>query len=582
MSTPILGIWDGHDAGAAVVQDGRILFAVNEERLSRRKLDIGFPSRSIGACADFVGVDAGSFEDVAISTTDPAKTLSRWAPRLREEYYLLRRKKKDPGLLNRWKKMAKYRITEWPPNRLSRSLSSRRIARDLAAVGVNRARVHLLDHHACHAASAAFCSGFDRALTLTIDGIGDGLSGTVYRYAGGNFERLAVLPGTSSFGIFFEHVTNLLNMRELEDEGKVMALANYAYPVPDPENPLLDLMRVDGLTVRCRYGSTRLYRELARILWRYPSEQFACMAQRTLEVRIVELVREALRRTGPGNLALAGGVASNVKVNMLIRELPGVDGLFVFPHMGDGGLAAGAALLVDREKNAAPPQALRDAFLGPEFDAASMRAAAESAGCAVSEVGDPAAAAAERIAGGEIVLWFQGRMEFGPRALGGRSILARADAPGMKDELNLRLKKRVWYQPFCPTLLHDDALEVLEDYGGPPNPFMTVAYRVRPEYRERLRAVINVDGSCRPQILAGEPTAYGRLLEHMKRKTGLGAVLNTSFNIHGEPIVCTPEDAVRTFLATEVPALVMDRLVVTRRGAAQPARGTSAARVFAT
>ena len=580
MSTPILGIWDGHDAGAAVVRDGRILFAVNEERLSRRKLDIGFPARSIRAFADFLGVTPASFADAAISTTDPAKTLTRWAPRLREEYYLLRRKKKDPGPFNRWKKMVKYRVTEFAPNRLSRSLSSRRIARDLAGIGMGEAGIHLLDHHASHAATAALCSGFDRALTLTIDGIGDGLSGSVYRYENGALERLAVLPGTSSFGIFFEHVTNLLNMRELEDEGKVMALSNYAYPVADDENPLLDLVQVDGLKVHARYGSARMYRELARILWRYPSEQFAYMAQRMLEVRIVELVREALRATGLDNVALAGGVASNVKVNMLVRDLPEVDGLFVFPHMGDGGLAVGAALLVDREKNGGAPRALRDAFLGPEYEEAAMRAAAGAAGCPVVEVDDPAAAAAERIVRGEIVLWFQGRMEFGPRALGGRSILARADSPSVKDELNLRLKKRVWYQPFCPTMLHDDALEVLENYAGPPNPFMTVAYRVRGTFRDRLRAVINVDGSCRPQILSDEPTAYRRLVDEVKRRTGLGAVLNTSFNIHGDPIVCTPDDAVRTFLATEVPALVMGRLVVTRPGTATRAPRTAATAVY--
>ncbi len=575
----ILGIWDGHDAGAAVVDGGRILFAINEERLSRRKLDIGFPERSIRACAEHLGIDPGGFDQVALSTTDPAKTLTRWVPRLREEYYLLRRKKKDPGRFNRWKKRVKYRLTELHPNALSRSLSRKRVSADLARLGVKDVDLRILDHHGSHAAAAVFCSGFDACTAITLDGIGDGLSGSVYRWREGRLERLADLDGRSSLGIFFEHVTNLMNMRELEDEGKVMALANYAYPIPDSENPLLDFIRVEGLQLRAKYPSLRLYDELARVLWRYPSEQFAYMAQRVLEVRILELVREAIRRTGLPRVALAGGVASNVKVNMLIQDLPEVDELFVFPHMGDGGLAAGAALLLDHELHGSGGTRLRDAFLGPEFPPEEMRRAAESAGCVIRPVSDPAREAAERICDGEIVMWFQGRMEFGPRALGGRSILARADSPSVKDELNLKLKKRVWYQPFCPSMLHDDALEVLENYDGVPNAFMTVAYRVRPEYRDRMRAVINVDGSCRPQILRDERTPYRRLIEKVKERTGFGAVLNTSYNIHGDPVVCSPADAVETFLRTDVRALVMGDHLVTRTAAEEPRcplRGTVA------
>ena len=222
----ILGVWDGHDAGAAVLVGSRIAFAINEERLSRRKLEIGFPRKSIQACLDFAKLEANEIRNVAVSTSDFAKTLTRCFPSLREEYYLLRRRLKPRGRLNRIKKLAKYRITEFSPSRITRLVSRRVLSREIRKLGLVNASVHLVDHHAAHAATAAFCSGFDEALAITIDGIGDATSGSIWEFSNGRLELIHYLPGKFSIGIFFEHVTNLLNMRELEDEGKVMALAD--------------------------------------------------------------------------------------------------------------------------------------------------------------------------------------------------------------------------------------------------------------------------------------------------------------------------------------------------------------------
>jgi carbamoyltransferase len=378
---------------------------------------------------------------------------------------------------------------------------------------------------------------------------------------------IGTIAGKSSFGIFFEHVTNLMNMRELEDEGKVMALANYAYPVPDKDNPMLSFFSIEGIQVHARYSSTRTYSELNHILWRFPPEQFAYMAQRTLEVKVVELIRNALRQSGHRNLSYAGGVASNVKVNMLLRDLPEVDGFFVFPHMGDGGLAVGAAMWVNYETQGVSEYKVENAYWGPGYSNVDVRQAIQQfPGLTVVPSEDVVAKAAELLAQGEIIMWFQGRMEFGPRALGGRSILARADSVDVKDSLNLKLKRRVWYQPFCPTMLHEDALGCLDGYKGPPNPFMTCAYRTRREKRSMLAGVINVDGSCRPQILADAgKDPYTRLIQEFKKHTGHGILLNTSFNLHGEPIVCTPADALRTFSETDLRHMVMEGLLVAKR-----------------
>jgi carbamoyltransferase len=353
-----------------------------------------------------------------------------------------------------------------------------------------------------------------------------------------------------------------MNMRELEDEGKVMALANYAYPVEDDRNPLLEMFRIEGLSLTCRYPSLQLYNELRKVLWLSPSEQFAYMAQRTLEVKVLELVRNAIHITGVQRICLAGGVFSNVKVNRLIRMLPDVQRCFVFPHMGDGGLALGAALAVNAQVNHINHMALDHVMLGPHYSDDQIEQALQATGLSYRKSQDIVSETADLIAAGEIVFWFQGRMELGPRALGARSILARPDSEAIKDRLNLRLKKRVWYQPFCPSMLEEEAPELLSDYDGIPNPFMTMAYMVKTEMRPLVRGVINVDGSCRPQMVSKDGSLYRRLLEAIKHRTGRGILLNTSFNLHGEPLVCTAQDAIRTMRETGNPYLAIGNFMV--------------------
>ncbi|HOG16184.1 MAG TPA: carbamoyltransferase C-terminal domain-containing protein [Syntrophales bacterium] len=697
----VLGIWDGHDAGAALLRGGEVLFAVNEERLSRRKLEVGFPRLSIAACLKFAGLDPSQIRTVAASTTDPAKTLTRLFPSLKEEYYLIRRRRKPPRRLDPLRKAFKYRFTELGPNILSRALSRSRILSLLEKDGFRDFQLDLVDHHSAHAASAAYCSGFPEALVLTLDGVGDGLSGSAWRLRDGSLELLKAYPANTSLGIFFEHVTNLMNMRELEDEGKVMALANYAYPVPDEENPLMGIVTAEADALVSPYTSTAMFRELKRILWRYPSEQFAYMAQRALEHCALGLVRSLAERTGARRIAAAGGVFSNIKMNMAIAALPGIERIYVFPHMGDGGLALGAAMESNRRRNAVSSYTLGDLYLGPSFSREEIQAALEKNGAAtptpspvvlanagtqrpdyaqgaadkdprhwipasagmteektgitekgldsrlrgndtlrqaqggrggndkeksendkvdepsvasvssfatptpspvvfanagtqcpdyapaeanprtldsrlrgndrkegsplrVSRPDDLPATAARAILDGQIVLWFTGRLEIGPRALGGRSILARPDRRDVKDRLNVLLKKRVWYQPFCPSMLIEDAPELLHTEGQDicDNRFMTMAFRVRHDRLPLMEGVVNIDGTCRPHFVAAENPPYRKLLERIKAETGFGVVLNTSFNIHGEPMVCSPAEALFMLRGTGIRYLFLEDLLV--------------------
>ena len=224
------------------------------------------------------------------------------------------------------------------------------------------------------------------------------------------------------------------------------------------------------------------------------------MAQRTLEVKIVDLVKNAIAATGHTRLALAGGVFSNIKVNMLLRTLPEVKDCFVFPHMGDGGLALGAALAANYELQGITSYPLDNVFLGMDYGEDEIRAALDASGLEYSKHDNIEDVAAQLIAEGHIIFWFQGRMEYGPRSLGHRSILALPNSKRIRDLLNIRLKMRVWYQPFCPTMLEEDASVYLENYDR-PNRFMTMGYMVKDEHRDELEGVLSVDGSCRPQII---------------------------------------------------------------------------------
>jgi carbamoyltransferase len=561
----VLGIWDGHDSGAALLQDGRLTFAVNEERLSRRKLEIQFPNRSIAACLSHAGLTPQSINLIAASTFDPAKTLARWWPGSKERYYAVRRRKSPPGALAGLTRAVKYRLTEWAPVPPSKALSRMALRGQFGRLGFASPDITLVDHHEAHAATAAWGADFAPCAVLTIDGVGDGLSSSISMFRDGRLTRVAASPARASLGVFFEHVTNLLNMRELEDEGKVMALADYAAPVEDANNPLLQLIRVRDGVIETTHHGRALRAALAAVHWGSANEQFAFLAQRVVEEICVALARDAVRLTGCPRLALAGGVVSNVKATRRVRLLADVEELYVFPHMGDGGLAIGAALVAASQKNENIRLDLRELALGPGYDASQIETALSSAGFALQPVDNLASRVADLLDEGRVVMWFQGRMEYGPRALGHRSVLARPDLPHLRDRLNLVLKRRVWYQPFCPSMLESEAARVLSDWTGGRNRSMTMAYEVCTSFRHQLAGVTSIDGTCRPQIVPDTETSeFGQLLREGRKRWGVGALLNTSFNIHGEPLVCSPGDAVDVFRRSGADALAMGPFLIHR------------------
>ena len=570
-SPAVIGVWDGHDAGAALVIDGRVELALNEERLSGRKLDVGLPRLAIAAMRAAAGNRPILW---APTTSDFAKTLTRVVPSLKENYYQLRRRLVPPGPLHGIKQAAKYRLTQLPTHAVLRAFTRRHFARVL---GVPPADVFLVDHHAAHAASAACWPDWGRdALIVTLDGIGDGESGSVWRWteSDASLRKLASIPGSASLGLFFEHVTNELQMRPLEDEGKVMALATYAAEIPSAKNPFLPWFSIEkgsgGLPVlRCTIPPGRMARAVRDIIWCTPREQVCRMAQQTVERLVPRLFFQLAESTGVRAFGYAGGVASNIKVNRLLRTAPGIELLRVCPAMGDGGLALGAALYAWRERTGRRPVPFADFRLGTPRGDLGQEAErfARASGATLSRPADIAPAVARLVAGGEVVMWAQGRMELGARALGARSIVARADSVSARDDLNLRLKRRVWFQPFCPSILLSEAPALLADYRGPQddNLHMTMGFMTTSLGRQVLAGAIGSDGSCRPQMVAEDPAnPWYRLLHEVRALTGHGAVINTSLNMHGKPMSDTAEGVVDAWIESGVRHLALGSALLSK------------------
>jgi carbamoyltransferase len=559
--TAILGLNAFHgDAAAALVVDGELVAAAEEERFNRIKHCAGFPAEAARWCLADAGIDPADVNHVAVSR-DPRANLR---PKL------LRAARTSPRYLKA---------------RLEHAARIRDVRGELeGALGAPvRARLHSVEHHQAHVASAFFVSPFEEAAILSIDGFGDFASTMLAAGRGNRFEVLDRVLFPHSLGIFYTAVTQWLGFPKYGDEGKVMGLAPYG----DPERHLArmrELVRLDGLFelgldyfMHTRKGVEltwaegtptigRLYSErLVRALGEpRQDEDVAAALQVVLEEAYLHLVRALRRRTGLPNICLAGGVALNAVANGRVRLEAGFDGLFVQPAAGDSGTAIGAAYWVwNHHLGGARDFVMEHAYTGPEYSNQECAEAVRAAGLAARQLSDGELfpEVARRIAAGEVVGWFQGRMEFGPRALGNRSILADPRRAEMKDVLNARVKHRESFRPFAPSILAEATGEWFEqDY---PSPFMVLVYKTRPGKRDELPAVNHVDDTGRLQTVEERVAPrYHRLITEFGRLTGVPVVLNTSFN-DDEPIVLTPTQGVDTFTKTRMDTLVLGNVIVT-------------------
>ncbi|MCW6161291.1 MAG: hypothetical protein LVQ97_03845 [Candidatus Micrarchaeales archaeon] len=564
----VLGVWDGHDAGAALIKNDKIVYAANEERFTKRKLEVQFPYHSIEAALKYEGIKPGDVEHVAFSTTELTKTLERIMPmRMKEYYYLFRRRKIPKPRFEDFRHNLKYSMTGIGIVPFSTGLSKYLVARQLKHMGFTNFKLHVVEHHTAHAATAAFTSPFKKALVITVDGLGDGVSATISTFENKKLERHVTISATNSIGVFFEQVTNILGMRELEDEGKIMAMADYSYPFDFEDNKMKNFFIVNGTQIKARYSPVRQFSMLQDISWHIPREQTAFMAQQLLENVLVKMVSNAVDRFGIGDVVFAGGVLSNVKANMKIRNLENVKHWYVFPHMGDGGIALGSAMYANYGLSGSSHYDF-GAYLGQGYEDSEIEQILKKdrqLRYQYEPEKEVPGHAADLITEGNYVFWFQGRMEYGPRALGDRSILAQSDSVEVKDRLNMYVKKREWFQPFAPSMLEEEAGRLLEYDDKGIDKYMTMAYKVREGFRDVTKSVVNVDWTCRPQMVGDENPKYRDLIRKVEKKTSYGIVLNTSFNLHGFPIVMSPADAIETMKKTNTKYMFLNGFFVTNR-----------------
>jgi carbamoyltransferase len=574
--TVILGLNAYHgDAAAALVVDGALVAAAEEERFNRVKHCAGFPALAARWCLEDAGLRPHEIDHVAVSR-DPRANLGRKILRM------LRHGTSARYLRERLQNAARIRDVE---SALRAALGAERV----------EATVHNVEHHQAHVASAFFVSPFEDAAILSVDGFGDFASTMLAEGHGNRFDVLERVTYPHSLGIFYTAVTQWLGFPKYGDEGKVMGLAPYGRPryadelrrLVSLDGPLFELgldyftHDTEGVDMTWDEGSPtigRIYSDrLVELLGpaREPGspmteqyEDVAASLQAVLEEAYLHLCRTLHERTGLTALCLAGGVALNAVANGRIRlETPFRD-LYVQPAAGDSGTAVGAAYYVWNQLLGQPRSfVMEHAYTGPEFGDDEIRAALAEAGLQAQRLDDEAlfAEVAERIAAGEVVGWFQGRMEFGPRALGHRSIVADPRSHSMKDVLNARIKHREPFRPFAPSILAERTGDWYEqDY---PSPFMVLVYKTAADKREEVPAVNHVDDTGRLQTVEErlEPR-YHRLISEFERRTGVPILLNTSFN-ENEPIVMTPQEAIETFRKTRMDVLALGNWLLRRNGA---------------
>jgi len=545
----------GHDATAAVIRDGQIVFAIEEERLNRSKHYMGVPERAAIACASAVGE---ALDAIHLS------------------YYL------HPSLEHR-----KRRVETCAPflngagvEAIEREFNH--VQHWVSQYQQRWPRLRYVDHHLAHSASAFYCSGFERALIVVIDGQGESSSTTVMLGDAEGLHPVVQLPVTSSLGILYAAITAFLGFEPIEDEYKIMGLA--AYGDGDEFRSFFEEI-IHYEDKGAFYIPSLLDKPIERMMkWesrlgvpRTPSEPIedrhiaiADSLQKAVERTMMRLLEYHESRLKTRHLCLAGGVALNCSMNGVIDRSGLFERMFVQPAAGDPGAALGAAFVsYYAEHPNAPRYPMEHVYWGPEYsDVEVLRAleAYRSEICWTRPV-DYIGEVARLLAQGKVLGWFQGRMEFGPRALGNRSILADPRRAEMKDRVNQMVKKREEFRPFAPSVTYEAAENYFDLRARNQYEYMTIAVRAKPERRQEIPAVVHVNGTARVHVVRREVNPrYWELLVRFGQETGVPVLLNTSFNIKGEPIVCTPEDAIRCFIGTGIDYLAIQGYLVEKCG----------------
>ncbi|MGH2570697.1 MAG: carbamoyltransferase C-terminal domain-containing protein [bacterium] len=566
----VLGIHDGKDGGVALLDGGNVLFAANEERYSRRKLHFGFPFLALQKMFRHTGVEPRDIEAITVGfeamVEDTESSYDYSAePRLHQKAYSALTRSLGPLMDTRAAAYGSLQVLKLV------SQNKKELEQEIRNVGMV-APVHYLNHHMSHAAAAYFTCGQEQAIVISSDGGGDGTSGGVFIGRGGTLRNDTIFSKSNSAGIFWEIITQICGFDPERHGGKITGLA--AYSDGDEAYGILSELYgygngSGGLLNRGHRAFRDAFNLVQREVEHLTIEELSAGAQRILDEVFVRTTKEALRRHGIPHIALTGGTFANVRTNLKVREVDGVESVFVFPHMGDGGIALGSALLHQARDGALAVREIRDLYWGDAWTEGQIEAELRTApGIRWKKLDDPADAIADALARKDVVGLFQGRMEYGPRALGHRSILAEPTDTTMMDWLNKRLA-RTEFMPFAPIILEEAAPLYFENFDGLayPSKFMTICTRCTPLCREKAPGVVHIDGTARPQTVSRSVDPYLHdVLSRYDEKTGRPIAINTSFNKHEEPIVGSPADAVSELKRGAVDVLYLESYEVRLEG----------------
>jgi carbamoyltransferase len=554
---PILGISPlDKDATAALYVDGKWK-VIAEERLSRVKMHAGFPRKAVEQLLQSAGLRSEDLQHVVYPF------MPWWMEGSRMIHGYLRDLIFTLHNGTPWSEKRRHlkAYAEWCNNAIADHRHwHRELMRELSSLGLSH-KLTCVEHHDAHAAAAYLTSGFAEAIALTLDWYGGGLSGSVNLCTAKGIKRLHNFRYPHSLGLFYAQVTSVLGFKCSQHEGKIVGLAAYG------DSRLL----APALMARfaCRQGDIRyrsgmdpnFSRELAQ---RFPREHVAAAYQHVLEVLVGQIAVYWMRETGLRDVVLAGGVSANVKMNQRIADLEGLRRVFIHPNMGDGGTSVGAILAFLAARGEIKPQEWESCYLGPEYTDAQMETAIRQAGLEPSRSESVAKDVANKLAEGKVVGRFSGAMEYGPRALGNRSILLSAIDPNVNKWFNRQLG-RTEFMPFAPVTLFEHCRERYVDIDKflLPARFMTTTCECTALMKKESPAAVHVDGTARPQIIRREDNpGFHAILEEYYKLTGIPTLINTSFNMHEEPIVCSPEDAMRAFVEGNLDYLSMGPFLV--------------------
>lgn len=571
----ILGYFHGIDPAAAIIMDGRVAAYVEEERLIRVKHAPGmFPIRSIESCLKLTGLELSDV-DCAVYGWDAPRYSNGEIAAFYEQAN--KRHPPDDHTLS-WQK----RNAAWFSEASLKETLRRQLVEFFGIPPVRVPPLHFYPHHRTHAAAAFFLSPFDEALVLSVDGSGDTDCTVVWRGHGAELTVLDRIEIPHSLGWFYAAITEYLGFQAYDGEYKVMGLAAYGRENLEVRAKLARFVgpgpRGWDYEVEPRYVhhgrhtySGRFTDALVELLGLPPRqgpraierihEDIAFETQHVLEETVIRLLTHFRETTSLTRLCIAGGVGLNVKMSSRIHRMGLFEEVFPFPIPNDSGLAIGAPVGYWVDKTGKRPPPIQHLYLGPRYTDEEIELQLASCGLDYRKCEDIAEAAADLLASGKVVGWFQGALEGGPRALGGRSILADPRRTESRDRVNAAIKFREYWRPFCPSLLEEAAADYQKKSGAAP--YMILAFEATERARKEASAVVHVDDTMRSQTVDPETNPrYHRLLKAFARRTGVPMLLNTSFNIKGEAIVCSPRDALRTFFSTGIDALAIGTFLI--------------------